>query len=552
MKQTLIAAAIASAFFAYAPSGHSATGNSQWAPSDSSAGQARSETVVTNMAAECEAIDVAFLATDNLFAIGEGGTLTCHGSMAFGYDLPKTHNLDATNVFAITEGGRLIYDNAGTVNTSAGFLFGSADVPKRRSIVSISGANTVADFRYAGKTFFNGNTSVTISDGATLYMGRNSGLGNLTNRTSATAANAYETLMTISGEDTSIYLANQSGTAKFQVGTGSGKYATNRIVMNGGSIAPLAPDGTYDAQLAIAGQLDEQKKISHGVFEMHGGNVDLWVSGNDNPTVNCRMSIGPGNGSFLMSAGYLNCGDLQVGQNQPANYSEGKNDHTQRLHMTGGTINCRRLYLGSSNNLEAFKYQQAYVDLDGGVLQLNQMMFPSAAVAVDGGWAHGYFTADGGTWRAMADNNDILHSFDSAKLGPKGLTVDNNGFSTKLTQGFTDKEGESGSLVFTGSGTTTYTPSSACSVSQTTVERGTLKLSKDTELSTRLAVTGGATLSLEGNAGKLTLNSLEVPRGTILLDPGDTIRVKSTDVDFGNLSVRFSQPQRQSSGRPFG
>ena len=518
--------------------GYSSTDANQWAPSDSSAGLDHSETVITNMAVECESLNVAFLSTDNLFAIGKGGTLTCHGSMVFGYDLTKTYNLDATNVFAISDGGRLVYDNAETVNTSAGFLFGSTEVPKRRSLVSISGAETVADFRYSGKTFFNGNTSVTISDGATVYMGRHSGLGNLTNRTSVSAEKAYETLMTISGDDTSIYLSNLSGTARFQVGAGSGKYATNHVVMNGGSIAPLVPDGTYATQLAIASQLDEQKKISHGVFEMHGGSIDLWATGHNDATVNGKISIGPGNGSFLMSAGYLNCGDLQVGQNQPANYSEGQIDHTQRLHMTGGIINCRRLYLGSSNKLEAFKYQQAHVDLDGGVLQLNEMMFPSSAVA--GGWAHGYFTADGGTLRAMYKDKDILHSFDSAKLGSKGLTVDNNGFSIKLTQGFTNKEGESGCLVFTGSGTNTYAPSTACSVSLTAVKRGILKFSKNTELSTKLVITAGASLSLEGNAGKLTLNSLYVPQGTILLDLGDTIHVNSSDIEFNNLSVRFS------------
>ena len=115
--------------------GYSSTDANQWAPSDSSAGLDHSETVITNMAVECESLNVAFLSTDNLFAIGKGGTLTCHGSMVFGYDLTKTYNLNATNVFAISDGGRLVYDNAETVNTSAGFLFGSTEVPKRRSLV---------------------------------------------------------------------------------------------------------------------------------------------------------------------------------------------------------------------------------------------------------------------------------------------------------------------------------------------------------------------------------------------------------------------------------
>ncbi|MBR4937850.1 MAG: hypothetical protein IKZ22_03120, partial [Kiritimatiellae bacterium] len=512
---------------------------------DSAAGLDRSETVVIGRTEECEALDFAFLATNNIFTVGAGGAVVSHGSMIFGHALASSYNWDATNVFSIVDGGRIEFDNGGTSSSTAGFIFGSSDVPKRRSRVLISGAGTVADFRHAYRSYFNGSTSVEISDGATVYMGRYCGIGNATNIASSAAATASETKMTISGENTKIYLSNLAGTAKFYAGMGSGTHVTNRVTMTGGSIVPLEPGGTYAAQLAIANLYDSAKKIAHGVFEMQGGYIDLWVTNNTNPTVYCTLTIGPGNGEFIISGGVVVCGDLAVGQNQPGNYSEGNKGHVQRFRMIGGDVFCKRLYLGSSNKLQAYRYQEAHVDLDGGVLHLEQTSFNDSAAS--GGNAHGYFTADGGTIRARARNLNLLYGFDTAELGSGGLTVDNGGFPVKLSQPFSDKSGEKGRLVFTGSAETAYTPAGACTVSATVVKDGTLLFPGDTVLETKLVIDGGATVSLVGDAKKLTVDALKVVKGTICLDPGDTIHLTSADVDLSGLTVRFSDTSTSAS-----
>lgn len=512
---------------------------------DSGAGLERTETVVVGRTDEYDGLNFAFLATNNIFTVGAGGAVVSRGSMTFGHALASAYNWYATNVFSIVDGGRIAFDNGGTSSSSAGFIFGSADVPRRRSRVLISGEGTVADFRHAYRSYFNGNTSVEIKDGATVYMGRYCGIGNATNIASSAAATASETKMTISGESTKIYLSNLAGTAKFYVGMGSGTHVTNRVTMTGGSIVPLEPNGTQAAQLAIANQYGTAKKIAHGVFEMSGGYIDLWVTNNSNPTVNCSLTIGPGNGEFLMSGGVVVCGDLAVGQNQPGNYSEGNKTHVQRLRMIGGDIFCKRLYLGSSNKLQAYRYQEAHVDLDGGVLHLERTSFNDSAAS--GGNAHGYFTADGGTIRARARNLNLLYGFDTAELGPDGLTVDNAGLPVTLSQSFSDKPGEKGRLVFTGSAETAYTPAGACTVSATVVKDGTLLFPGDTVLETKLVIDGGATVSLVGGAKKLTVDALEVTKGTIYLDPGDTIHLTSADVDLSGLTVRFSETSTSAS-----
>ena len=263
--------------------------------------------------------------------------------------------------------------------------------------------------------------------------------------------------------------------------------------------------------------------------------------------MNCTLTVGPGNGEFLMSGGVVVCGDLAVGQNQPANYTEGSKNHVQRFRMTGGDVFCQRLYLGSSNanTAKTYMYQKAHVDLDGGVLHLNQTVFNDSAAS--GGNAHGYFTADGGTIRARARNLNLLYGFDTAELGLKGLTVDNAGLPVKLSQPFSDKPGEKGRLVFTGYSETQYTPSGVSTVSETVVRDGTLLFSADAVLKTKLVVSNGAVVSLVGDAKKLTIDALSAVKGTVYLDPGDTIHLTSADIDLSGLTVRFSDTSTSAS-----
>ena len=499
-----------------------------------------SELVITNETQTYdEAFDIPFTDARNLLMVGEDGQVVCHKGMTIGWsnNVTSAYNTDATNVFTVSDGGRFVFDNGGVASTSYGFLFGTWTAPKRRSIVTITGADTVVDLRDAYRSQFNGNTSVEISDGATFYMGKYGGLGYSIATTTATTA--YETLMTISGDDTQIYLPPNG---VFYVGHGSA-YPSNRVVMTGGSIEPLNPtSGSGSVALRIASQTDapqsykDQKKIAHGVFEMQGGTVNLWWTGAN--TVNNHVYIGPGNGEFKMSGGTLTCGDFCIGQNQPGNFFEGGKTHVQRLHMTGGKINCQRLYLGSSNKNTTFQYQEAHIDLDGGVLEAGQMKF-SYSFIENGDDAHAYLTANGGKLWATAGNN-ILKFFDTAKLGPKGLTIGSNGFAPSVTQSFSNKDGEEGLLVFSGTGTTTFTPDRYCTVSKVVLEGGKLKTATNSTWETTLVITNGATFSLAGTPTTLTLDGLIVPNGTFELNVGDKIHLTTDNVDLSGLKVNFT------------
>ena len=106
--------------------------------------------------------------------------------------------------------------------------------------------------------------------------------------------------------------------------------------------------------------------------------------------------MGPGNALFDMSGGKVVCGDFQVGNSQPSDKTEGTITHVQRLRMTGGELNCNRLYLGSSENSapnSTYQYQEAHVDLDGGVLRTQQANVFSSALKGSGYYAKGYLTA---------------------------------------------------------------------------------------------------------------------------------------------------------------
>ena len=503
-----------------------------------------SELVVTNNTAEYASLDLPFTDASNLLKVGEGGELVVNGgNMYIGWSnhVASAQNVNATNVFTVSGGGRFAFDNGGVASTSRSFHFGTWAAPKRRSLVTFTGAGTTVDLQYAWRSYFNGNTVVGISDGATVYLARNCGLGF---SISQSAAKAYETLMTISGEDTQVFLSNpDTYNCTFSVGCLSDFYATNRVVITGGSIKPLCPNGTGATKIAIGSKVADgtSKKMSNGIFEMQGGIVDL-VTANGNVGVNCCLAIGPGNGEFRMSGGQLTCGDICIGQYQEANYTGGNATHVQRFYMTGGQVNGKRLYLGPGNSAQTtskqFQYQEAHLDLDGGILMITYTTFNDPALS--GGCTHGYLTANGGTIKASSDSTVFLHNFDSAKMGPKGLTIDNNGKALTVKQSFSNKDGEDGTLIFAGAGTTTFAPALGCTVSKTIVKGGTLTTSTNSVWETTLVITNGASVSIVGTPTQLAVDGLVVPNGKLKLDVGDKIHVMGDKVDLSGLTIEFS------------
>ena len=493
---------------------------------------AKSETAVSNATVRSSTFSAAFYSTNNVLTVGAGGVVECYGPISVGYNSGATYDWDATNELVVADGGHFAFCNGGEKTTAEGFFMGSQNAMKRRNLAKFTGTGTLVDFRQAGNSYFTGNTAIDVSDGATLVLAGRAGLG----YNSASAVDTRACELRISGNDTRVLLATNltstsAGNGFFYVGAAN--HSSNRVVMTGGKIAPLypaAPSGAGGVNIRVA----SANSNTRGLFEMRGGDIDLWVTNNSNPAVNCCLSIGPGNGEFHMSGGTLYCGDLNVGVNG------GTKTTVQRLRMTGGKINCNRLYLGSSSSNSTFQYQDAHVDLDGGVLTCRQYAFVSSSALFDaGGYAHGYLTANGGTLRAT-QNQTLLQKFDTAEMGPKGLTIDNNGKSATITQSFSNKPGEEGCLIFTGSGTATLKPDRYYSVSRTIVRGGTLTFATNTVLATTLVITNGATVSLDGTPTKITVDSLIVPKGTLYLNPGDAIHLTSDQIDLSGLTVRFT------------
>ena len=501
-----------------------------------------SELVITNETQTyASGLDLPFLDASNLLKVGEGGSLVVGGGdVTLGSATTSEYDTDATNVVAVSDGGQFTYDNGGTVSTTVKFYVGTWNTPKRRSIVSFTGPETVIDLHEAYSSYFRGNTLLDIVDGATVYMADYCGLGNMTEP----RRSEIETVMNISGNDTKVYVGQG-----ITIGASSGSFTSNRVVMTGGSISPLNPSGTKRAKLTIAGG-----NATDALFDMRGGSIDLWVTNANNPAVNCQVQVGPGNGEFRMSGGYLYSGDFCVGSEQKADATQEEKytTHRPRLYMTGGTINCNRLYFGTSSTSEtvykSYQYQEAHVDLDGGVL------IPRAGVYINknNGYTHCYLTANGGTIKIASANTTLVQKFDTAELGPKGLTIDSNGKVATVNQSFSNKEGEEGALIFTGGGTASFSPDCYCTVSKTIVKGGILSTPSNSVWATTLIITNGATFSIrDSSATSLTLDGLVVPNGILFLKAGDKIHLTTDNVDFSGIRVRFKVAPSSGSSYDF-
>lgn len=498
------------------------------------AANAQTDVLISNATVKVGAFTYYGQATNNSLRVDKGGVLAFDPAGTHAVFYSGTYAYDGTNVWTVTNGGQV---TAGSREaTSAGVVIcGSAtDLDYRRNEYTFAGAETVMDFGSIGSFYIQGNTLTDVKDGVTLVLPGRSGLGY---SAGPTGGSVCENVFRISGDDTKVYLmtnlTSTSANGTFTIGNNA--YVTNRLVMTGGSILPLYPNGTGGANLNIGAGAG-----SRAVFEMLGGNVDLWVTNNSNPAVNCTVAIGPGNATLEMKGGRIRCGDLYVGRDQGKDPEKAKT-HVQRLHMTGGEIICSRLYFGSSAANTTYKYQEAHADLDGGVLTLEQAFVNSTSgINPD---AHGYITANGGTIRLAANNANVLRDFDYVKCGPKGLTFDAGGKTPTLAHAIENKDGEQGRLRFTGSGTTIFDPSAYTNTVTTTVLDGTtLQIKADGTMLTDIVFTNNAFLNLEGVAISegLTVKALHATSGKVFLKPGAKIHVLTDDVDVSGLQVQIN------------
>ncbi|MBR2982071.1 MAG: hypothetical protein IKC80_02455, partial [Kiritimatiellae bacterium] len=280
------------------------------------------------------------------------------------------------------------------------------------------------------------------------------------------------------------------------------------------------------------------------------GDGTLTVDGDTYMTASLRTYIGSNTrrgpvleirGGTVKIYNQINVGD---GADMPAGTVQ-----TNIIRQTGGRIESNWVFL--SYSAEPCRYI-----LEGGTYAVKATVGSSGSKSQKpdkGGWSH--FTGNGGVIEAVGvqKQNDVrqplVSGLDRCEAGERGLIVDDCGNEHFIRQDITDMSGVCGRFVKRGSGTITLYVPSKWDVSETIVESGTLLVSADEDagvvLESDVAVRPAAALSLEGAACALTVDSLALTNATLVLDPGDTLRVRGP-LELDRLTVRFtSNPTEQ-------
>ena len=497
------------------------------------AGDALSKVTMTisNAVVKVNEFNAALAATNSSITVGEGGILQFSEKFSYGYN--SNFAYPGTNTLTVKDGGRIVFDNGEEKINSSAFYAGTMQQICRRQEIEITGDGSSMDLRKLGSAYFQGNSLLLVKNGAELILPGVIGFSFAAN------ANIFPlSELHISGDDTRVCISTNLATAGASSGCltlGAVADVSNRVVMTGGSLAPLYPGGYGALSIKIA-----SAPAGDALFDLRGGEVDLWVPNCQNPATACYVRIGPGDGELHVSGGSLNSGDIYVGANQDGNATEGRIKHKQCFRMTGGEVTCNRLYLGNhAVGNSTFQYQNARVVLDGGVLCTSQAFVNYPSYQNEDGYI-GTLYANGGTLKAKANSYTLLKGFDTAELGPKGLTIDTSGFDKlTVTQSLSDKSGEKGLLRFTGGGIITLAPDRYYTVATTAVEQATIMAVKtNMTLHTALVFNGGS-VSLVGEADELTVDSLIGKSGTLIVDPQDTVRITTSNFEVENLTMKF-------------
>jgi autotransporter-associated beta strand protein/T5SS/PEP-CTERM-associated repeat protein len=301
-----------------------------------------------------------------------------------------------------------------------------------------------------------------------------------------------------------------------------GRYASSvgRMTLAGGytsfQVFMAGQDGG-DGILDITGGTNRFQRVALGsnpavrsLIRVSGGTNDCW--GSDG----LQVGLG-GRGELAVGGGIVTTPQIRIGMNS------NKVAEVSSLTISGGVVRVQ-------NNINVADHinNSGRLVLDGGLLETPNVRGWTGAAA-KGGNGIAILEADGGTVRINKANDaaNFLKDFDTAALGPRGLTLDSGAFNPTVAQRFTDKPGQAGTLVKTGSGTLTLSGANAHAA--TVVAGGTVTLSGAGTLGGGAVVTNGAVLSLQGAPSALTVQTLTLgdatTSGWLAIDPGDAISV---------------------------
>ena len=234
------------------------------------AGDALSKVTMTisNAVVKVNEFNAALAATNSSITVGEGGVLQFSEKFSYGYN--SNFSYPGTNTLTVKDGGRIVFDNGEEKINSSAFYAGTMQQICRRQEIEITGDGSSMDLRKLGSAYFQGNSLLSVKNGAELILPGVIGFSYTAN------ANIFPlSELLISGDDTRVCISTNLATAGASSGCltlGAVADVSNRVVMTGGSLAPLYPGGYGALSIKIA-----SAPAGDALFDLRGGEVDLWV-----------------------------------------------------------------------------------------------------------------------------------------------------------------------------------------------------------------------------------------------------------------------------------
>ena len=258
----------------------------------------------------------------------------------------------------------------------------------------------------------------------------------------------------------------------------AGEHVNATVDIYGGSVKSTASDAYF--YLGYAAR-------ASAVMNLHSGSIEGSADNN-------ALVVGSGgDAEFNNYGGTVDVFGASVGSTSRADYT---NTAESVYRQLGGSTRIRCVNngefvgFGIANGVR----RKARLVLDGGVLS-SFTTYGGGGAKCRGGSGKASFEADGGTLRAPCATPCLLHDFDEAELGAKGLTIDSAGYAVTVAQSFTSKAGAAGRLVLAGEGAKTMT-GDLSGVSNVVVECGAVSFAPATALGA-LVVSNGVSMTLD-------------------------------------------------------
>lgn len=311
--------------------------------------------------------------------------------------------------------------NRGGLANAATLNFSNGSCLENRGGMTNSATLAFADSRIEnyGTLRLDGGTGMTsLLRGATLtnYVGSSLTICKsvVSNAAIATANTAWFGVGTTDLHDTTIELVKIDGEGGGKIQFGNSHYTMTTVNFYGGEIRNTYSTTAYDTYVG---------QESRGTLNVYGGKISV--------------------GQLFLGGGYSPYTDESV------------------LRIEGGEVEvqCKGNGRGVGFQIAENTSRHARLILNGG--RFKSYTNGPGNYDDQSAWdkRSAFFEADGGTLAAPSESPYLLYGFKEAKVGPKGLTVDNVKYVVTLEQSvFTDKDDANGEgrIILKGTGTTKF------------------------------------------------------------------------------------------------